>query len=407
MVDMKERTITKFLGNLLKSYRKMVFLSGPRQVGKTTLVESYIAENGGGVYFNWDVITDQKRLAKNPYFFEDEMRTPNNFVVLDEIHKYARWKNYLKGAFDKYKDDFLFIVTGSGRLDLFKKGGDSLMGRYISLPIFPFTANETANTFSTYGDLKYRLLHDIPSPKFARSDYDTLFMFSGFPDPLLKADRAYYNIWRQERRELLIRKDIRDASNIREISQLEILSHLIVERVGGPLSINSLREDVGVAFETARDWIELLSNFYYLFLLKPFTGSLRTAIKKERKAYLFDWTEIEDESVKFENFIALHLLKAVKTWRSVGEGDLHLRYIRDKEKREVDFVIVEGKKPVCLIEAKIGEKDVSPALLYMQEKMNVPFAVQILHKGGIEKKLRRNDKIQWVVSADKWLAVLP
>lgn len=404
---MKTRTITRYLDNMLKSHRKMVFLSGPRQVGKTTIAESYLAENGGGVYFNWDIVTDQKRLAKNPYFFEEEMRTPHNLVVLDEIHKYSRWKNYLKGAYDKYKNDYLFIVTGSGRLDLFKKGGDSLMGRYISLPIFPFTANELVNVFPTYGDFRDCLAHDMPSPKFSRSDYDALLEFSGFPDPLLKGDHAYYNVWRQERREVLIRKDIRDASNIREISQLEILSHLIAERIGSPLSINALREDVGVAFETARDWVELLSNFYYLFLLKPFTGSLKTAIRKERKTYLFDWTEVEDESAKFENFVALHLLKAVKTWRSVGEGDLHLYYVRDKEKREVDFIIVDGKKPACLIEAKMSEEDVSTNLIYMQERLNVPFAVQILHKSGIEKKMRKNDKIQWVISADRCLAALP
>lgn len=399
---MKERTIKLYIDIYLKSYRKMVFLSGPRQVGKTTLATGYAKENGGGVYFNWDILTDQKKFAQKPYFFEEENRTPNNIVIFDEIHKYSKWKNYLKGAYDKYKEDFLFIVTGSGRLDLFKKGGDSLLGRYIPVPLFPFTLGELTGRFPRFEEFKAGLSEGIAGGP-AKTEYDALFEFGGFPDPLLRADKSYYNIWQQERRELLIKKDIRDATNIREISLLEMLGHLITERIGSPLSINALREDVGVAFETARDWIRILGQFYYLFQLKPFTGSLKTALKKETKAYLFDWAELSNPSIRFENLVASHLLKAVKTWKSIGDGDLHLYYIRDKEKREVDFLITEKMKPVCLIEAKASDEELSGSLLYFQEKLNIPTSVQLLHKSGVEKKLRKNGRLQWIVSADKWL----
>jgi predicted AAA+ superfamily ATPase len=387
----------------------MLFISGPRQVGKTTLAKLYCDSQGGGVYVNWDIITDQKKIVRNPYFFEEEKASPNQIVVFDEIHKYARWKNYLKGAYDRCRDTHHFIVTGSGRLDLFKKGGDSLLGRYLSLPMFPFTLSELADQYTNYADFREYLVHGAPCPQNAasRKDYETLFEFSGFPEPFLKGEKSAYNIWHQDRKNLLIRQDIRDATNIREISLLEILSHLISGRIGSLLSINALREDVGAAFETVRDWISILGQFYYLFQLKPYTGSLSRTIRKECKAYLFDWAEIDDPAIRFENFIALHLLKAVQTWRSLGDGDLKLCFIRDREKREVDFTIVEKDRVVCLIEAKASDEECSPNLLYFQEKLKVPVAVQVLHKPNIHRKLRRNDKIQWIVSADIWLTCLP
>ncbi len=385
----------------------MLFISGPRQVGKTTVAQEYLAANKGGIYFNWDIITDQKKFTKNPYFFEDENRTLNNIVVLDEIHKYSRWKNYLKGAYDKYKNEFLFIVVGSGRLDLFKKGGDSLLGRYVSLPLFQFSLAELSGYFTNFEQFKKYIIEDEPAHSVSRSDYEMLFELSGFPEPLLNGNKSYYNIWQQERKTLLIRKDIRDATNIRDISLLEILSHLIPERIGSPLSINALREDMGVAFETIRDWIDILAQFYYLFKIQPFAGSLARTLKKETKVYLFDWSEIDNISLRFENFMAAHLLKAVKTWKSIGEGNINLYYIRDKEKREVDFIITEKMKPICLIEAKISEEDCSQNLLYYQEKLNVPVAIQVLHKSGVLKKMKKNNKIQWIISADKYLLTLP
>ncbi|MBM4387188.1 MAG: ATP-binding protein [Deltaproteobacteria bacterium] len=269
---MKERTPPKYIDDLLRSWRKMIFISGPRQVGKTTLAKAYGEASGGAVYFNWDIITDQKKLARNPYFFEEENRTPNNIVILDEIHKFAKWKNYLKGAYDKYGDEFLFIVTGSGRLDLFKKGGDSLMGRYIPVQLFPFTLSELAGRYVAFGDFRDFLTHGAPEIHASSEDYKALLELGGFPEPFIRGEKTSYNIWHQERKSLLIRADIRDATNIREISLLEMLSHLVVGRIGSPLSINSLREDLGVAFETARDWIEILSRFYYLFQIAPYSG---------------------------------------------------------------------------------------------------------------------------------------
>ena len=162
-----------------------------------------------------------------------------------------------------------------------------------------------------------------------------------------------------------------------------------------------------MAFETIRDWILLLEQFFYLFRLAPLTGRLARTLRKENKIFLFDWVKIEDESLRFENFVALHLLKAVRTWKAMGEGEIQLNYIRDKEKREVDFVLSEKGKPICLIECKARDENLAPNLIYFQKKLSVPTAVQVLHKAGVCKKLRSEGLIQWIISADQWLPILP
>jgi hypothetical protein len=406
---MIERTATSLIREIIEKFNKMAFVSGPRQVGKTTLAKRYQEQFGQSVYFNWDSPLHQKKLLTDPLFFEKENRDPGKpfLVVLDEIHKYARWKNYLKGVYDQGKDDFRFLITGSGRLDLFKRGGDSLLGRYFSIPLFPFSIGELGGILSGLKKFKQAIESPAASSPETREWYLHLFRFSGFPEPFTRGNASFYNRWFSERKTLLLREDIRDASAIREISLLEHLAHLIPERVGSPLSLNALKGDVGVAFETIRDWILLLEQFFYMFRIAPFTGRLARTLRKESKAYLFDWVEIENENLRFENLVALHLLKAVRLWKAMGEGDPHLNYIRDKEKREVDFVLSEKGKAFCLIECKTGEETLSPNLLYFQKKLSVPVAVQMLHKTGICKRLRTEGLTQWIISADRWLAILP
>ena len=391
------------------AHGKMAFLSGPRQVGKTTLARQLQKTFPQSLYFNWDIIPDQKRLLKNPYFFEGVDREASKpfLVVLDEIHKYARWKNYLKGAYDGYQRDFRFLVTGSGRLDLFKKGGDSLMGRYMSAPLFPLSVGELSGRLPSWAQFKESLQDPPPLKPGVAHAYKALFRFSGFPEPFVKADSRFYNAWFQERKSLLVREDIRSAADIREISLMETLSHLVPDKVGAPLSINSLREDVGVAFETARDWLTLLEQFFYMVRIAPFTGSLARTLRKESKVYLYDWVEVPQESFRFENMAALHLHKAVQMWRAMGEGDIGLHYVRDKDKREVDFLLTEKNRPICFIECKLSDTVLSPALTYYQDKFQVPTAVQLVHSSGLCRKTTRAGATQWVISADRWLDMLP
>ncbi len=402
------RTIIPLLENTIETHNKMAFISGPRQVGKTTLARQYQTQFWQSSYFNWDNILNQKTLIRDPYFFQKENRDPTKpfLMVFDEIHKFGRWKNYLKGAYDEFKNDFRFLVTGSGRLEIYKKGGDSLLGRYFSIPLYPFTLGELAGRCPSLNEFRGQLSAGTEAIRDVRSTYDQLFNFSGFPEPFLQASHDFYNRWFQERKNLLLREDIRSIAQIRDLSLLEVLSHLIPERIGSPLSINSLREDVGVAFETVRDWLLLLDRFFYLFRITPFSGKLARSLKKEAKVYLYDWVEIGDEGARFENLVALHLLKTVKTWEAMGQGPISLHYVRDKEKREVDFCLVEKNKPLLLIECKATDEELSPHLLYFQRRFRVPVAIQLLHKPNIKKKLKTDGLVQWIISADQWLGSL-
>ena len=406
---MIERTTIAVIRQTIEEYHKMAFVSGPRQVGKTTLAKQYQNQSGQSLYLNWDTPPHRKKILSDPLFFERENRDPQKpfLVILDEIHKYARWKNYLKGIYDQSKDEFRFLITGSGRLELFKKGGDSLLGRYFSVPLFPLTVGELRGRLTGLKDFR-QALESPPSPTAeAKEKYSLLFRFSGFPEPFSRGTDQFYNRWFPERKMLLLREDIRDASAIREISLLEHLAQLIPERVGAPLSLNALKEDVGVAFETIRDWILLLEQFFYIFRLAPFTGRLTRTIRKENKAYLFDWVEIDNESLRFENLVALHLLKAARLWKAMGEGEVHLNFIRDKEKRETDFLLSQKGKPICLVECKASDEDPAPSLLHFQKKLSAPTAVQVLHKTGVCKKMRSGELTQWIISADRWLPILP
>ena len=219
--------------------------------------------------------------------------------MLDEIHKYARWKNYLKGAYDAHCRLF---GHRCGRLDLFKKGGDSLLGRYLAAPLFPLSVGELSGRLPSWARFKESLQDPPAAEPSALEAYQALFKFSGFPEPFLKASTSFYNTWFQERKSLLVREDIRNAANIREISLMETLSHLIPDKVGAPLSTNSLKEDVGVAFETVRDWLLLLERFYYMTRISPFSGSVVRALRKETKAYLYDWVEVPQDGFRLRTW---------------------------------------------------------------------------------------------------------
>jgi len=406
---MIERTSLAIIREIIEKDNKIAFISGPRQVGKTTIAKRYKELFGQGLYLNWDNVAHQKKILTDPLFFESENRDPGKpfLLIFDEIHKYGRWKNYLKGIYDDYRDEFRFLITGSGRLELFKKGGDSLLGRYFSVPLFPLTLGELGGKLISFDEFIKRLESPPASTKEDIEQYNQLFRFSGFPEPFVRGTSAFYKRWFSEYKTLLIREDIRDAMAIREISLMEHLAHLLPERIGSPLSLNALKEDVGVAFETIRDWLMVLERFFYLFRIPPFTGKLARTLRKETKLYLFNWVEIEHEGFRFENLVALHLLKATRIWRAMGEIHLDLHYIRDKEKKEVDFVLSEKGRPLCLIECKYSDTNLSHSLLYFQKKLGVPYAAQVVHQAKVCKKFKTEGMTQWVISADRLLCLLP
>ncbi|MFA5140509.1 MAG: ATP-binding protein [Elusimicrobiota bacterium] len=373
--------------------KKMVFVAGPRQIGKTTLARDII---GGHfketAYFNWDDRQHRRQLmsAKWP--------AGARLIILDEIHKFKGWKGFLKGQYDTQKDKYRFLVTGSARLDVYRKGGDSLQGRYHLYRLHPFTLAELLKRKAKLHPLKGLPLETVP----AGNDLNVLDRFGGFPEPFLSQDDRTLRRWHQERNERLFREDIQDVEVIRDLGRMKILSDMLPGKVGALLSINAIREDLEVSHRAVSHWLDVLESFYYHFRIHPYSRPAFRALKKIPKLYLWDWSEIEDDAARFENLIASHLLKLVH-WLQDREGyKAGIHFLRDDTKREVDFLITSDGKPWFAVEVKSQEQEVSPNLRYFREKLSIPYSYQVIKKAGVDVL----DKGVRVVSADKFLAAL-
>jgi uncharacterized protein len=389
--------------------RQMIFLVGPRQVGKTTLAQALVPQLQPGLnYFNWDHPA-HKRLLLQHIFPGRQPLTQHGqeIVVFDEIHKYPRWKNTLKGLFDTHEPNAHWIVTGSAALNVYRRGQDSLLGRSFTYHLHPFSVAEVTN--AQHQTMRF---DDLLSLSFAlptaeqREAFDQLMALSGFPEPFLKGTPSFLTRWRNTRLDRLINQDLGKTEVLRNLALVEQLMYLLPERVGSPLSINSLREDLEVHFATAKHWLQLLERVFYGFHITPFTKKRSRMLKKETKWYLWDWTEIDDMGVRFENCVAVHLLKYVQYLNDLGHDDLSLHYVRDKSKREVDFLICRKRKPQLLIECKHAPQEPSKALLYFKEYLQVPKAVQ-LHAASISlRQWRQEYAIVETIPAASFLSVL-
>jgi uncharacterized protein len=374
---------------------KMVFIGGPRQVGKTTLAkliskESYPASR----YFNWDNPQDRKKILAGR-FFDPETR----LVIFDEIHKYKKWKNFVKGQFDKHKEEFTILVTGSARLDIYMRGGDSLMGRYYYFRLHPLSLAEISNiTPNTKPFGKLIFSHG----KNLSSDCKNLLAFGGFPEPFFKKDKEELLRWHNQRIDRLVREDIRDIENLRDLSAIQILVEILPEKVGSLLSLNSLREDMEVAYDTIKLWMNILEKFYYHFRIYPFSKKTIRSLKKEPKMYLWDWSQVPNEAAKLENMVASHLLKFCHFLYDAKGIKAELFYLRDIEKREVDFLITIDKEPWFAVEVKNSDQKVSKNLLYFGKKLSIPFKYQLVNIEDvdfIQSDIR-------VMSVEKFLSAL-
>ncbi len=350
-----KRYIRSFIKNDLKT--RMGFIGGPRQVGKTTLALSLLA-NGNEkhpAYLNWDFLPNRKSLLQG------ELPSNQSIVILDEIHKYARWRNLVKGFYDKFKNDTSFIVTGSARLDYYRKGGDSLQGRYYYYRLHPFSLME---------------LNSNPTHK----ELDKLLTFGGFPEPLLIGEKQFWQRWQQDRIQRVVYDDIRDLEHIREISLMELLAEELPNRVGTPLSVRNLAILLQIAPKTCEKWLTIFDRMYYSFRISPFGAPKIRAVKKEQKLYLWDWSLIEEHGYKFENLVACQLLKYCHFIEDTEGYNMKLQFIRDTDKREIDFVVLQNKIPLFAVECKTGERNLSPAIPYFNNRTDIPKFYQV-HMG--------------------------
>ena len=362
--------------------KKMVFIAGPRQVGKTTLAKQIQEAMGGGLYFSWDRREDRRKLL------EAKWPAESTTIVLDELHKYPKWKRWIKGEYDLHKDKLRVIVTGSARLDVYRKGGDSLQGRYHHYRLHPFS-------LAVIGGIQPHLPIgkelDIPR-EGNREVLDQLLRFSGFPEPMLAQSERTRRRWQKERLERFFREDVRDLENVRELAMLELLADLLPGKVGSLLSINALREDLEVSHRAASHWIQILETLYFAFRVYPFAGKKVRSLKKEPKLYLWDWTLVENPSARFENLVASHLLKFCHYLEDVEGYSAELFYLRNVAKKEVDFLVTVDRKPWFAVEVKVSAQDPAKELVYFGQRLSIPYLYQI-HLNGDEDYLKNGVRV--------------
>jgi predicted AAA+ superfamily ATPase len=406
---MLRREKYKKIWDELAADKAMVFLAGPRQSGKTTLAKGIADEYASCLYFNWDILSHRDRLIKNSTFFEEVERkgADRPLIILDEIHKYRDWKNYLKGVYDQFHDSYRFLVSGSGRLDLYQKGGDSLAGRYFMFHLWPFTLAELARNDATLESFMATPLEtNTDRGAELKQLWDGLAELSGFPEPYLSGKTTTWRRWSNSYAQQLIREDIRELTDVKSATTMETLYHLLSSRIGSPISIPSLSRDLQVSYNSVQNWLAIFERFFMLFSVTPWSARIARAIQKERKLYLFDTPRIMDRASRFENMVALELWRAVTAWNDVGYGNFSLHFIKNKEQQEVDFLLARDDEPLLLIEAKIADIQPSAALRKFQQALDVP-AVQVVNEGDGYRFFTNGTQKILVAPAWLWLARLP
>jgi predicted AAA+ superfamily ATPase len=390
---------------------KMAFISGPRQCGKTTCAKQILRERGAGEYFNWDEKRFRSGWTKDPLALLTKTTTTASIplIVLDEIHKAKSWKRDLKGVYDSLTTPMDILITGSAKLNAYRRGSDSLLGRYHHFRLHPFSLAELLHNKHSVPcnaliDKAYTQVTRTNS--LATKHLASLLQFGPFPDPLFAANPRTLRLWQRERVERLVREDLRDLSRIQELSQVEMLVSILPERAANVLSINALREDLEVAYATMKLWIDYLKYVYYLFEVKPYAKSIPRALKKEGKIYLWDWSEIEDPGARFENMIASHLLKFAHYMTDTGEADVELRYLRNKQKQEIDFLLVKDKKPWLPIEVKFSETSPAKNWAFYFKHLPCNRGIQVIQKPGVKKIVAIESGEILIISAELFLPLL-
>ncbi|MCK6458492.1 MAG: ATP-binding protein [Planctomycetes bacterium] len=372
----------------------MVLVAGPRQVGKTTLARHVLGRRASGVYLSWDNRDDRKEIRAARWPGDEAL------VVLDELHKWRGWKGWLKGEFDKHRGRLGFLVTGSARMDVYRRGADSLQGRYHHYRLHPFSVAEAlrggpADALPPGSEIRFR--------RNGRADVvEALLEFGGFPEPFLAQSARTLRRWQKERLERFFREDVRDLGQVRDLSSIQLLADLVPERVGSPLSLNSLREDLEASHRAVAHWTDILERLYHLFRIRPFVSSRVRALRRMPKAYLWDASLVPDRGPRFENLVGLHLLKLCHYLEDREGHAVALHYLRDRDGREVDFLVTHSGKPWFAVEAKLSETEVDPSIVYFRDRLKIPWSYQVTLEGDrdfVENGVR-------VCPASRFLAAL-
>jgi predicted AAA+ superfamily ATPase len=310
--------------------RKLILLTGPRQSGKTTLASSLSKSTE---YLNFDIPEDRVAIIQKSW---DRRKT---VLVLDELHKLKNWKLFLKGVVDSQQHNQQTIVTGSARLDVARKVGDSLAGRYLLFHLHPIDVKEAVNFFSM-----------TPAEALRR-----IMLVSGFPEPFLQNDQGEYRRWRTTHSDIILRQDLIQLETVEQLTQIETLVQLMRDRVGSPLAYANLAEDLGCAPKTVKRWLEILENLYVVFRIRPYSRKVPRAIVKAPKFYFYDCAMVNDEGARFENVVALSLKKEIDYRRDCFGDQLDLNFVRNRNGDEIDFLVSSENKPWLALEAKLSD----------------------------------------------------
>ena len=373
-----ERYLKKYVLEDLN--RKIVLITGPRQAGKTTL-SKMLSDNYD--YFNYDNAEHRIDL------FEKTWDREKDLVIFDELHKMKNWKSWLKGVYDTEGIPPSIIVTGSAKLDTYRRVGDSLAGRFFQFRLHPLDLKEIGSCLD---------------PENRQDNLDKLLQIGGFPEPFLEGDERFYKRWKKSHLDIILKQDLIDLENVQQITSIETLIQLLKRKVGSPVSYNSLAEDLQCSDKTVKRWLTILERMYVVFRVVPYHNNVARAILKSPKYYFYDNGQVEgDAGAKLENLTACSLFKEIHFQADCNGEDMRLCYLRNKDGREIDFLVTRGGLPEIMIEVKWRDGNISPNFKFFEKYLPEVHKIQLVKELKREKTYPDGAQVR---KAYDWLSEL-
>ncbi|PIE69443.1 MAG: ATPase [Deltaproteobacteria bacterium] len=330
-----QRSLTPYIQDDLNT--KIILLTGPRQVGKTTLSKMLSTRYD---YFNYDHPDDRLALLERSWDRQQSL------IIFDELHKMKNWKAWLKGIYDKEGCTPSMLVTGSARLDTYTKVGDSLAGRFFQFRLHPLDLQE---------------IHRFLKPDDLETALDRLLDLGGFPEPFLHGTKRFYNRWQRSHLHIILKQDLIDMEQVQQITQIETLLQLLRQRVGSPVSYASLARDLHCSDKSIKRWLTILERMYIIFKVPPFHTNIARAIQKAPKFYLYDTGQVlGEQGIKLENAVACALQKHLHFLEDCWGASGSLHYVRNKDGQEIDFCLTKDNVPILLLEVTWNNSSLSP-----------------------------------------------